>query len=138
MTTESKVAEFIANRQLAMGMTNVEVAELVGYKNPNVISMIKKGNTKLPMEKVGLMAEALGTDPAKLLRMVMSEYSPDLLRVIEAALGNVVTQNEMALIEIWRDATHNEDPVIPAEAVKGLHQGFVSMMSNNGSNQRAV
>lgn len=138
MTTESKVAEFIANRQLAMGMTNVEVAELVGYKNPNVISMIKKGNTKLPMEKVGLMAEALGTDPAKLLRMVMSEYSPDLLRVIEAALGNVVTQNEMALIEIWRDATHNEDPVIPSEAVKGLHQGFVSMMSNNGSNQRAV
>lgn len=130
MTKQSKVAEFIANRQLMMGMTNKDIAEHVGYTNPNVISMIKKGQTKLPLEKVGVMADALGADPAKLLRMALKEYMPDTLKVFEQCLGNVVTKNEMTMIEIWRDATNHEDPEIPAEAVKGLHQGFVSIMQN--------
>lgn len=130
MSNQSKVAEFIASRQLLMGMTNKDVAEEVGYANPNVISMIKKGQTKLPVEKVAKMAEALGADPAKLLRMALKEYMPETLKVMEACMGNIVTQNEMAMIEIWRDATNGEDPEIPAEAVYGLRQGFVTIMEN--------
>lgn len=130
MTSQSKVAEFIASRQLMMGMTNKDVAEAVGYANPNVISMIKKGQTKLPVEKVSKVAEALGADPAKLLRMTLKEYMPETLKVMEACMGNIVTENEMTMIEIWRDATNGEDPEIPAEAVFGLRQGFMTVMQN--------
>lgn len=131
MASASKVAEFIANRQLAMGMTNQEIADHVGYANANVISMMKKGRTKLPLEKVGVMADALGADPAKMMRMTLKEYAPELLDTIEKCLGGVVvTENEKALLEIWRDATNNADPAIPEDAIKGLHQGFVAIMSN--------
>ncbi|KJZ17352.1 hypothetical protein TW86_03575 [Halomonas sp. S2151] len=129
----SSVAEFITNRQIMLGKTNLVIAEEVGYANQNVISMIKKGKTKLPLDKVLLMADSLEVDRKKLLRMVMKEYMPDSLKVIEQCLGSVVTENEMALIEIWRDATDNTDPEIPEGAVQGLHQGFATILQREQS-----
>lgn len=130
MADQNSVAQFITSRQGFLGMTNQEVADLVGYPNGNVMSMIKKGRTKLPLERVPAMAEALAVDKAKLMRMVMREYMPGTLDAIEECLGKTVTQNEMSLIEIWRDATENQDPEIPESAVQGLHAGFQTMMSN--------
>ena len=130
MAGQNSVADFIANRQSMLDMTNQEVADLVGYPNGNVMSMIKKGRTKLPLERVPAMAEALAVDKAKLMRMVMREYMPDTLKAIETCLGATVTRNELALIEIWRDATNNNDPEIPENAIQGLHAGFKTVMSN--------
>lgn len=130
MADQNSVAQFISNRQSMLGLTNQEVADLVGYPNGNVMSMIKKGRTKLPIERVPATAEALAVDKGKLMRMVMREYMPATLDAIEECLGKTVTQNELALLEIWRDATDNQDPEIPESAIQGLHAGFQTMMSN--------
>lgn len=130
MAAHKKIEDFIAERQLELGLTNQTIATGIGYANQNVISMIKKGRTKLPIDKVAKLAFVLEVDEAKLMRMAMKEYMPDTLKVIERCLGPTVTQNELALLEIWRDATENTDPAIPENAIRGLRTGFVQIMQN--------
>lgn len=125
-----KLGDLIAERQLDLDLTNQDIASAIGYANQNIISMIKKGRTKLPLERVTRMADVLGLDRADLLRMALKEYSPELLKAIEDNLGAIVTKNEQALLEIWRDATDHKDPVIPEAAVLGLHQGFSGVMKD--------
>jgi len=66
-----------------------EIALEAGYDHPNIISMFKMGNTKVPIEAVPGLAKALDEDPAVLLRLVLFEYSPKALEVIERHLGRL-------------------------------------------------
>ncbi|BBI61796.1 helix-turn-helix domain-containing protein [Vreelandella sulfidaeris] len=130
MAARKKIEEFITERQLDLGLTNQDIATGIGYANQNVISMIKKGRTKLPIDKVEKLARVLSVDESKLMRMALNEYMPDTLKVIERCLGATVTKNELALLEIWRDATNHEDPSIPEHKIRGLRAGFVQTMAD--------
>lgn len=129
MAEIQKVADLIIERQLDLDLTNQDIAGRIGYANPNVISMIKKGRTKLPIDKVTKMADALHVDRARLMRMALSEYMPDAYHDIKQCLGEPITQNERVVLEVWRDSTNGEDPAIPEHAIKGLHQGFQLIMA---------
>lgn len=128
MAVQKKVADLITERQLDLDLTNQDIANRIGYANPNVISMIKKGRTKLPIDKVVLMADALGVDRAHMMRMALNEYMPDTYKAIVKCIGDPITKNERVLLEVWRDATDNNDPAIPEHAITGLHQGFATLV----------
>jgi len=49
--------------------------------------MFKQGRTKIPIRKVPALAKALGVEPAIFLRVVLSEYQPELLETLESVLG---------------------------------------------------
>ncbi|MGM0695133.1 MAG: helix-turn-helix domain-containing protein [Pseudomonadota bacterium] len=117
-----KVADFIVRRQAEIDVTNRELADAVGYHNPNVITMIRKGRTKLPVDKVQQFATALGVDPVWLLRHVMQEYMPETLKVVEQCIGPLTTNNERCVLEVWRHATDGNDPEIRSELRKGIVQ----------------
>src|SRR5262245_9342616 len=97
--------------QIAMSdKSQRQIADEVGYDRPNVITMIKQGRTKLPINKVGPFAKALGVDPVHLLRITMSEYMPDTWATIEKLIGhNLVTANELRIIEVIREASGGLD-----------------------------
>lgn len=97
------VAEYLTQQINICGKSQKEIADEVGYDKPNVITMFKQGKTKLPINKVGLFAKALGVDPIHLLRIAMSEYMPDTWDVIEGLLGKTLVSNEeLAVIEMLR------------------------------------
>ena len=50
---------------------------------PNIISMFKSGETRVPLAKVPALARALGLDAAILLREWFAAYEPEALPVIE-------------------------------------------------------
>lgn len=103
------VAAFIRLQIEASGVPQKDIAAALGYDKPNVITMIKQGRTKLPINKVGPMATALGVDPVHLLRLVMAEYWPGTWKDIQDLVGkSLVTENELAIIEIIRKAC---DPI---------------------------
>lgn len=83
-------------QQLAMcGKSQREVAEEIGYTNPNIITMFKNGATKIPVNKAGPIARALGVDPVFVLRLLMSEYMPEVWTEIEAVLSkNIALSGE--------------------------------------------
>lgn len=128
MSNIESVAAFIVRRQKELGLANADLANALNYENHNVITMIRKGRTKLPLDKVAAMASVLQTDPAWLFRKVLGEYAPDTLEAIEVSLGPIVTKNERAMLDAWRRATNTSDPDISPD----LANGFLSIMLLRG------
>lgn len=107
------VAEYLTKQIEMSSKRQNEIAKEIGYDRPNVITMMKMGHTKVPINKVGPLALALGLDPVHLLRLVMSEYQPDTWQAIQDVIGHSpVTQNEQEILAVIRKE-NNSDPEIP-------------------------
>lgn len=102
MNKKSAVATFIAERIEATGKVQRHIAEKVGFESPNIITMIKKGITKLPLDKIGPMAKALDVDPMELYRMCMQEYHPDTWKAIAPFLEAGLSEDERRLVRSLR------------------------------------
>ncbi len=99
--------------------TQREIAAEIGYEKPNMISMFKRGEVKVPLDKIPALAKALHVDPGHLFRLAQEQYWPALGGTIAEIFGRVVTANEEEiLINPWRDATKNGDPE-PDARIKG-------------------
>lgn len=123
-TTPITVAEFIADRLAEIDKTQREIAEACGFETPNVISMFKKGQMKVPLDRVGPLAKAIDVDPAHLLRLAMQEYLPETWSSIEEILhSTVLTKNELELIRKYRQVTGDSDAqamVVDRDAVLAI------------------
>lgn len=76
------VAELISRLVENSGKSQRQIAKECGYVNPNMITMIKTGRTRLPLSRVPVMARALNVAPEVLLGAVMSEYNPETWEVV--------------------------------------------------------
>ena len=93
------VASYLEIQIAVSEISQKDIATAIGYDKPNVITMIKQGKTKLPLNKVGPLAKVLGIDPVHLLRLAMSEYHPDTWLAINHIIGRwLVTDGEMTII----------------------------------------
>jgi predicted XRE-type DNA-binding protein len=97
------VADYLSRAISLANLKQREVAEAVGYRKPNVISMMRLGQTKVPIEKIPLFAKALGVDPAQITRLALIEYMPEVWAAIEQTLGEVVTEREKKFLKILRE-----------------------------------
>lgn len=102
--------EYLGHQIELSGKKQREIAEALGYERPNIITMFKQGQTKVPIEKVPALARALGLDPAHLLSLAMKEYMPEVYKTVQETLGRTVSKNEYAMIEAIREITGNQDP----------------------------
>ena len=108
------VARFLEQQIALCGKSQRVIAAECGYPNPNIITMFKKGSTKVPLDKVDAMANALNADPRHLLRLVMQEYQPEAWAVIVRVMGMgvSVTDAEVAVLELAREAGHGRTPCL--------------------------
>ncbi|WP_248411263.1 helix-turn-helix transcriptional regulator, partial [Aliiroseovarius sp. S2029] len=44
----------------ASGLTQREIADRVGFNHPNVLSMMKQGVTRVPLQRIPALAQTLG------------------------------------------------------------------------------
>lgn len=102
MDAQCPVAQFVRHQIQTLGKSQRVIAEEVGFEQPNVITMIKQGKTKLPIAKVGRMAEALETDPVFLMKLCMNTYHPDTWQYIEPFLESALTKDEVLMLRTWR------------------------------------
>ena len=116
---DSRLAKFLETRLLELKhkKSQAEIAEEVGFVNPNMLTMIKQGATKLPVDRVPALATALDCDPALLLRLALeqSEGSTVAAAIFEI-IGQPITKNEMAWIKEIRDASGDTDPRLTSRA----------------------
>lgn len=75
---QKKVAFVLATLIDGSGKTRKEIASAIGLDKPNMISMLRTGDTKLPLARLGSLAQAVGTDPVALLKLCLREYYPDV------------------------------------------------------------
>lgn len=124
---DSKLARFLDQRILEMKpkRSQAEIAEIAGFTSPNVVSMLKSGATKLPLDRVPKLAEALEVDPAYLLRLALEQAEGSTAAAaIFAIVGEPVSQNERLWIAEIRDASGDTDPRLTGRARTQLRAIF--------------
>src|ERR1700739_5161333 len=62
---DSAIAKYIDKKidELKGVKTQREIAQEAGYETPNIISMLKRGESRVPLERIPLLSKALGADP---------------------------------------------------------------------------
>ena len=103
------VAEYISEQIRISGRLQREIAVEIGYDKPNMITMIKKGLTPLPLDKVGPLAYALEIDPLHLFKLVMAEYYPATFDALRPFLrGLDLSEDELRILANYRAMTRIE------------------------------
>jgi transcriptional regulator with XRE-family HTH domain len=115
----SRLAKFLDTRLLELKhkKTQAEIAEEAGFINPNMLTMIKQGASKLPLDRVPALAKALDTDPALLLRLALEQAEGSTAAgAIYEIIGEPITANEMTWIREIREASGDTDPRLTSRA----------------------
>jgi hypothetical protein len=72
---DTKLAKYIERRvlELRSKKSRLRIANEAGFPNPNMVTMIKNGSSKLALDRVPSMARALECDPAFLMRLALDQ-----------------------------------------------------------------
>ena len=124
----SATARLFSNYVNLSHLTQREIAARAGYPRPNIITMFKTGETKIPIEKIPVFAEILGIDPKRFLRVALEEYDPGVLKVIEARFGPQVSRNEHEILQEIRKRSKGSDPKLVTQAQRDAIGAFVARL----------
>ncbi|WP_279357198.1 helix-turn-helix domain-containing protein [Methylobacterium indicum] len=108
----TSMAQYLRQRIEEMAKKNISQRELAikaGYDKPNIISMFKRGETKVPFDKVPALAEALEVDLIYLMRLQMEQPGMWDPGIINKMVGRISTENEFEVLNSWRMATNGRD-----------------------------
>jgi transcriptional regulator with XRE-family HTH domain len=105
--------------------SQAQIASEAGFTNSNMVAMIKSGATRLPLDRVPALAEALSVDPARLLQLAFEQWAGSAAaRAFDAIFDTVVSSNEVGWLEEIRDASGNSDPAITTRARSAIRAIF--------------
>ena len=123
---DSDLARFITKRILELKpKTQIDIAKEAGFVNPNVISMLKSGATKLPLDRVLALAKALECDPRRLFLLALEQAGLETERAALAQIfGTIVTDNEVKWLDEIRDASGHTDPNLTTRSRTALRAIF--------------
>ena len=85
-------------------LTQAEIAKRAGFPKPNVLSMMKSGQTKVPLARVPSLAAVLDIDETQFLDCALAEYHPEVHEVLTEVLGLPLEPDEEALLGLFRIA----------------------------------
>lgn len=123
----SRIAKFIDKRvtELASIKSQQDIAREAGYDQANMISMLKTGVAKVPIDRVEKLAKALDADPAYMFRLALEQYF-DMTAIARLApgLSHTPTRNEQEILDLVRGLSGDEDPVVTEKLKKKLREAF--------------
>lgn len=120
-------AKLIADRvrDLSHRKTQAEIASEAGFANANMMTFLKNGRNKVPLDRVPSLAKALEVDPAYLMRLALDQaVGPTAAKAINEIFGTPATENERGWLNELRDASDNTDPRLTARSRAALRGVF--------------
>ncbi|MER8631549.1 XRE family transcriptional regulator [Mesorhizobium opportunistum] len=123
----TRLAKFVERRilELKAKKTQSTIANEAGFSQHNMLTNIKLGNSKLPLDRVPALAKALEVDPALLFMMAVEQLGGDTTELaIRKIFGTLVTENETAWLEEIRKASNHSDPSLTSRARAALRGIF--------------
>lgn len=121
----SRLVSFLQRRilELKPRKTQAAIATEAGFRQHNMLTMIKSGTAKLPLDRVPALARALECDAALLFRMALEQLGEDTTEdAVAQIFRHVVTQNEASWLDAIRDASDNRDPPCTARSQRALRE----------------
>lgn len=83
--------------------TQVQISRDMGYENQNLITMFKRGTTRVPLEKVAPMAKSLNQDPGRMIRLWFEAYMSEAVPDLDRYIGMPLSTSEKSWIYGLRD-----------------------------------
>ncbi|MDO8885587.1 hypothetical protein [Candidatus Oleimmundimicrobium sp.] len=123
----TSTAKLIADRirDLSHRKTQAEIASEAGFPNANMMTFLKNGRNKVPLDRVPSLAKALEVDAAMLMRLALDQaVGATAAKAITEIFGTPVTQNERGWLMEMRDASDNTDPRLTARSRAALRAIF--------------
>jgi len=120
-------AKLIADRvrDLSHRKTQAEIASEAGFANANMMTFLKNGRNKVPLDRVPSLAKALEVDPAYLMRLALDQaVGATAAKAIIEIFGTPATENERGWLNELRDASENTDPRLTARSRAALRGIF--------------
>lgn len=77
-TMRMRLGAFLKEQRESVGMTQLDVAVLVDYGYPNMVSQIERGVSALPPHDLKVWAETLRVEPAALAKKWLYFIEPDI------------------------------------------------------------
>lgn len=110
---------------LARHKTQREIAHEAGFTNANMLSLMKVGASKIPLDRVPSLAKALEVDPARLMQLALEQsVGKTAATAILETSGTPTTENERAWLEEIREASGHTDPRLTARSRSVLRSIF--------------
>jgi hypothetical protein len=100
------------------------IAAEAGFKSTNMLSMIKGGRCKVPLERVTGIAHVIGCDPMLLLRLALEQHFADGSEELNYARMICSTANEREIIDRVRSVSKDGDPEITPAMAEVLELAF--------------
>ena len=96
-----------------------------GFTNANMMSLLKSGKNKVPLDRVQSLAKALEMDPALLMRIALDQaVGVTAAKAITDIFGSPVTENERGWLTELREVSDNTDPRLTARSRAALRGVF--------------
>lgn len=117
--TAAKLAAAIEASEL----TQREIADRVGFKQANIISMLKSGETRVPLDRIPALARTLGMDEREFLILAIAEYHPGVHEVLVDVLGLPLSDAELGILTMFRMASLRDEIEVEGpfkQALEGL------------------
>lgn len=87
-----------------------EIAQEAGFTHANILSMMKSGDSKVPINRIPKLAAALGIAPSPFINVALHEYHPELHAVLTEQYGIGLTYNQRLMLDVL-DETEQVTPV---------------------------
>ncbi len=122
----SKIAQYLTKQinALQAEKSQRQIAAEMGYEKPNIISMFKRGEAKVPLDKIPALAKAINVDVAFLFRLGLEQYWPDLHEAMAGVGITPLTRNETRIINVIRKLSGNTDPALDKKDEEPLAKIF--------------
>jgi len=101
----SVTANMLAQAIEASDLTQREIADRTGFQKANVISMLKSGEMRVPLERIPALSRALGMDERAFLLVAIEEYHPGVHEVLVETLGLPLSDAELGILTMFRMAS---------------------------------
>jgi len=80
--SRKQAGEWLKELRGRAGLSQIQLADLLGFKYYTFISQVENGFGRVPTESLEAWARALNVDPSSFARELLSYYDPELHRLL--------------------------------------------------------
>lgn len=85
-----QIGQTIRKYREMKGMTQLQVAEKLGYESTQFISLCERGLSKVPIETMGTLAVVLDIPKTKLINVLVNDYKDQATKQFEAGIRKMM------------------------------------------------
>ena len=110
LVKDSPVARLVTEMVNNSDKTQYQIAIDSGFDgHTNIITMLKTGRTKFPLNRVMSFSLATDTDPEILLDACLKEYFPEVADILSRLKGRVLSKPERQILTALRAFKRDQD-----------------------------